>query len=164
MEEKLYNILNELQIKYKKVEHDSFPTCDISGNFYKINDLGVDCKSAFMRNKKGTNHYLIVLISKKRIDIPSLANELEENKKTGFASEERLKIFLGVKTGSVTPFALINESSKKVGVIIDKEIFEYEFVHFHPLRNTATLKITTRDFKIFLDRYSGKDIKYMEFK
>ncbi len=163
MEKKLYSILEELKIKYKKVEHDAFPTCEMSGDFYSNNNLGVDCKSAFLRNKQGKNHYLVVIIAKKRIDMPALAKNLDENKKMGFASEERLKKFLGVKPGSVTPFALINYSSDDVGVVIDKEIFEHEFVHFHPLRNTATLKISTKDFKIFLNEYSKKKVKYLEF-
>ena len=164
MESRLYEILDEMDIKYKKLEHDAFATCEASGNFYKENDMGVDCKSAFLRNKQGKKHYLVVLLSQKRIDIPVLAESLGEKKKMGFASEERLYKFLGVYPGSVTPLALIKEESKEIGVVIDKEIFEHEFVHFHPLRNTASLKISTKDFKKFLEKYSGTEVRYLEFR
>ncbi len=164
MEEKLYKLLKEMGIEYKKIEHDAFATCDVSGNFYQENDMGVDCKSAFLRNKQGKKHYLVVLLSNKRIDMPSLAQELGEKKKMGFASQERLYKFLGVYPGSVTPLALIKEESKEVGVVVDKEIFEHEFVHFHPLRNTASLKISTKDFRKFLEKYSATEVRYLDFK
>ncbi len=164
MEKRLYKILNELHIGYQKIEHDKFPNCEISGSFYKDNNMGLDCKNIFMRDRRGKRHYLIIILSKKTIDIPKLAIELGENKKMGLASEDRLYKFLGLKPGSVTPFALINKSSKDVNVVLDKDILAHKYIHFHPLRNTATLKITTNDFRKFLDKYSQNKLIYLDFE
>lgn len=161
-EPKLYDILNELEIAFEKVEHEAFPTCEASEDFYQKQQLGIDCKNIFLRNKKGKKHYLAVVQAEKKIDIPALAEFLNENKKMGFASSERLEKYLNLKPGSVTPFGIIHETANEIPVIIDKEIFNQEFIHFHPLRNTATLKITTQDFQKFLD-YHPNEVLEFEF-
>lgn len=153
MEEQLYQVLHQLEIAFKKLEHDAFPSVESSGVFYAENNMGVDCKNLFLRNKKGKKHYLVVMQSHKSLDIPVLAEFLEEHRKMGFASDERLDTYLGLKPGSVTPFSLIHEPSQEVTVIIDQSIWDHDHVHFHPLRNTATLKITTKDFRKFLDHH-----------
>lgn len=162
-EKELYNLLNELGIDFKKVEHPAFFTCDESENFYQNNNLGVDCKNVFLRNRRGKKHYLVVVQASKKIDIPVLAEFLGENKKMGFASEKRLKNFLGLTPGSVTPFGIINDKNGEVSVVVDKKIFKHEFAHFHPMRNTATLKISTDDLRRFL-MYFPNDFLEFDFK
>lgn len=162
-EDKLYKILEELNINFEKVEHLAFDTCEKSGDFYQKNNLGVNCKNIFLQNRRGKKHYLVTMLADKQLDIPNLAEFLEEHRKMGFASAERLEKYLGLQPGSVTPFAIINENAKNIPVIIDKEIFEHEFVHFHPLRNTATLKISTNDFRKFLENFSNSN-KFLEFE
>ena len=154
MEEKLYTYLSEISVPFEKVEHEAFPTCEASGNFYKERAMGKDCKSIFMRNRKGKKHYLIVLPAEKKVDILLLAEFLGEHPKMGFASDERLEKFLGLQPGSVTPFSLINPASLDVVLVVDSDIFSEEYIHFHPLRNTATLKIKTSDFQKFLKSLS----------
>ena len=153
-EQKLYRILDEMDIVYEKYEHPAFPTVEASGDFYKRNNMGVDCKNIFMRNRRGKKHYIVVVQSYKNIDIPNLAEFLGENRKMGFASEERLLKYLGLKPGSVTPFGIIYKNATNIPVVVDKSIFDYKYTHFHPFRNTASVKIKTRDFKKFLDKYA----------
>ncbi len=159
-EEKLYEYLNALDIVFEKIEHEAFPTCEASEDFYQKHNLGVNCKNIFLRNKRGKKHYLVVLKAEKNLDIPVLAEQLEEHRKMGFASAERLKKYLNLTPGSVTPFGLIDGNAEEVSVVIDKEIFEDDFVHFHPLRNTATLKISTKDFRKFLEDRSSEFLEF----
>jgi Ala-tRNA(Pro) deacylase len=153
-EQKLYKKLDEIGITYEKFEHPTFDTVEASGSFYRDHNMGVDCKNAFMQNRRGRKHYLVIMQAQKTINIPHLAAFLGEHRKMGFASEERLTHYLGLMPGSVTPFGLIHENACEVEVVVDQEIFEHEYVHFHPLRNTASLKITTDDLKIFLKHYA----------
>jgi Ala-tRNA(Pro) deacylase len=153
-EQQLYQKLDELDIAFEKIEHPAFGTVEASGHFYRDHDMGVDCKNAFMQTRRGKKHYLVITCAHKKIDIPHLAEFLGEHRKMGFASEERLMHYLGVTPGSVTPFGLISSSARDVGVVVDNEIFTYERVHFHPLRNTASLVITTRDCKKFLEKWA----------
>lgn len=160
LEKQLYKILEELEIEFEKFEHEAFPTCESSKGFYEKNDLGLDCKNIFLRNKRGRKHYLAVLPAEKQIKIPSLAEFLEEHKKMSFASSERLEKYLGLMPGSVTPFGIIHKNAPEVSVIIDVSIFEHEFVHFHPMRNTATIKISTQDFRKFLDHHPNEILEF----
>jgi Ala-tRNA(Pro) deacylase len=153
-EQKLYDILDDMSISYKKIEHPAFASCDASGDFYKNNDMGMDCKNIFLRNRRGKKHYIIVLRADKNLNIPHLAEFLEENKKMGFASEERLDKFLSLKPGSVTPFGLISENAKDIPIVVDKDVLECEYIHFHPFRNTASLKITIQDFIKFCNTHA----------
>lgn len=159
-EKKLYTVLRELGISYEKYEHPAFATCDASGVYYQEHDMGIDCRNSFMQNRRGKKHYLVVMCAHKKIDIPHLAAFLDENKKMGFASVERLHTYLGLAQGSVTPFGLIHENARDVSVVIDVEILHHEFVHFHPFRNTASLKITTKDFLRFLDSCESDVVRY----
>lgn len=160
LEQKLYDTLTNLQIEFEKVEHEAFATCEASENFYQEKDLGVDCKNIFLRNKRGKKHYLVVLRAEKQIDIPVLAEFLDEHRKMSFASDERLEKFLGLKPGSVTPFGIIHENAEDIKVVVDNEIFSHEFVHFHPMRNTATLKISTKDFQKFLEHHPNEILEF----
>ena len=153
-EQELYSYFEKLQIPYSVVEHEAFFTCEASGDFYKDNDMGGDCKSLFLRNRNGKQHYLCVLLSHKSLKITEFAEDIGTHRKMSFASDERLLKFLGLTPGSVTPFGLCNENATGVIAYIDSEIFENEYVHFHPLRNTATVKMKSTDFKIFLESLS----------
>ena len=45
---------------------------------------------------------------------------------------------LGVTPGSVTAFALINDTDRRVRFVLDRALAEADPVNFHPLTNTAT--------------------------
>ena len=146
----IYKILEDLGIKYAKHDHPPLFTCEQAEEYYaKI--PGAHTKNLFLRNKKGDRYYLVVVESKKRADINKLRADLGESK-LAFGSPERLMNVLGLTPGSVTPFGLINDEQKQVvKVLIDKDLFNFEVVNFHPLVNTTTLGIEVEDFKKFLD-------------
>lgn len=150
MEKKLYDYLQQLQIRYEKIEHEAFFTCEASASFYQQSP-GAHCKTLFIQNRKKTHYYLAVVMSDKRVDMKSLTQFLDEGQKMSFGSAEKMQEFLGLVPGSVTPFGLLHPSADKIKtLIIDKALQKYEQVHFHPLRNTATLKLQTADFLRFI--------------
>ena len=53
---------------------------------------------------------------------------------------------LGVAPGSVTPFALINDTARRVTVVLDQDMMRHERLNYHPLENTATTNIAREDF------------------
>ena len=65
-------------------------------------------------------------------------------------SEERLEKYLGVKQGSVTPFALMNDTEHAVEFFIDKNLSRCKSMGIHPLENTATVFISFKDLDKFL--------------
>ena len=58
---------------------------------------------------------------------------------------------LGVTPGSVTAFALINDTDKRLTFVVDRRLWEAERVNFHPLTNTATTGVDQAGFRRFLE-------------
>ncbi len=67
-----------------------------------------------------------------------------------FGKPELLREVLGIEPGSVTPFAVINDTSSRVRVILDAAMMREPLVNYHPLENTATTSIASTDLVKFL--------------
>jgi Ala-tRNA(Pro) deacylase len=68
-----------------------------------------------------------------------------------FALPEVLSDALGIAPGSVTPFAVINDSCRRVRVVLDADMMAGARLNFHPLTNTATTCIAPAGLLAFLD-------------
>ncbi len=110
---------------------------------------GCHCKNLFLKTKK-KQLWLVVLEDSTTIDLKALAR-LVGVKAWSFASPERLMEHLGVVPGSVTPFALLNDTDKQVNLAIERKILLAETANFHPLVNNATFNITPAALRLFLD-------------
>lgn len=53
-----------------------------------------------------------------------------------------MQLLLGVSPGSVTPLAAMNDTNHKVTLILDEIISASPMVNVHPLRNSATLRLS----------------------
>lgn len=152
----LYQILDELAIPYEKFEHEPFYTCEDAEALYSKLDGG-HSKNLFLRNASGKQHYLVIVDYKKRVDLKALGQSLGE--KLGFASEERLFKYLGVTPGSVSPFGLIHDADHHVKVLLDADLLQHDWLHYHPLVNTATLRIARADLLKFLE-WRGSEVLF----
>ncbi len=144
--ENLYKVLDELNIKYEKVEHPAVFTVE---EVHKI-DLkieGVGCKNLFLTDKNG-KYFLVVLEENKRADLKELTKLLKV-KKLSFASEEELKELLGLTKGSCTPMGIINDKENKVVLLLDQDLIGKRIL-CHPNRNTATISIDYADLIKFI--------------
>ena len=109
-------------------------------------------KNLFLKDAKG-ELWLIVLPCERQADLKAFAARLGA-KKFSFASAELLESVLGVRQGSVSPLALINDRAGKVRLALDAALLAAPRVAFHPLVNTATTALATADFLRFLDALS----------
>lgn len=151
---KVYKLLEELKISYKKYEHaPAYTMEDIEELDISIG--GEYCKNLFLRNSKGNQHYLVVVNGSKNVDLKKLASEIPSTR-LSFASDERLYRYLKLKPGSVSPFGLINDIDKHVEVVIDKDLVGSNLLCFHPNINTATVVISYEDFNKFLQKCKNK--------
>ena len=139
--------LDELGIKTRTEEHDPMWTVEDSQHLRADPDEQGHCKSLFLRNKKG-QMWLVVMLEDQRLDIKALGAALGE--KLSFAKPERLMEYLGVIPGSVTPFGVVNDTSNKVQVVLQKRMMANEALHYHPLRNFLTTSISPDDLTAFL--------------
>jgi Ala-tRNA(Pro) deacylase len=157
-EKKVLDILGELEIPFIRHEHPPVATVEEAEKHWT--DLkATHCKNLFLRNKKGNRHFLVIAPVSKAVDLRRLNRALGQDR-LSFGSPERLRRFLGVEPGSVSPFGLINDSQREVQVILDTEIRQSESLGFHPNTNTATLEISRPDFERFLD-WTGHKARYL---
>lgn len=158
VEKILFSILEELNITYQRYAHPPVFTVDEASRYWQ--DLpGVHCKNLFLRNKKGSRHYLVILEQQKKAAIKDLAHFLGEDR-LSFASAERLQRYLGLTPGAVSPFGLINDREQEVRVVIDVELKQAAQIYFHPNVNTASIGLDFNDFQRFLD-HCGQRIRYI---
>ena len=67
-------------------------------------------------------------------------------KNLSFANENYLKKYLGIKPGSVSPYALLNDTQNVVNFYLDEKLVKSDIINYHPLINTTTISIRTKDF------------------
>ena len=154
----IYTFLHNLAIPFKKYEHEAVFTVEEAEKI----DHELPCaasKNLFLCDKKQARFYLVVTQAKKRVDLKKLQEVLHEGR-LSFASAELLKKYLGVNPGSVSPFALINDTKHVVTAIIDTDLLaENEKQGFHPNENTATLVLATKDFTSYLENTGNAIMK-----
>lgn len=155
----LYNLLTKLSIRFEYYEHPPVNTIDDAITHWRDFNSG-RCKNIFFRNHKGNRHYLVILEHLRQLDIHDLEKRLGQGKLT-FASDIRLKKYLGVEPGSVSPFGLINDTEHHVHLFIDEKLRESDRLAFHPNDNTASLVISKSDFLKFLD-YMGNTYEFVK--
>lgn len=155
----LYRLLEKLAIQFEYHEHPPLATIEDAKIHWKNYNSG-RCKNIFFRNHKGDRHYLVILEHLRQLNIRDLEKRLKQGKLT-FASDRRLKKYLGVEPGSVSPFGLINDSDNHVHLFLDKKLKEFDRLTFHPNVNTASLVISNSDFLKFLN-YTANTFEFIQ--
>jgi Ala-tRNA(Pro) deacylase len=158
-QQELYALFERLAIHFEYHEHPPLATIEDAKVHWKDYNSG-RCKNIFFRNHKGNRHYLVILEHLRQLDIRDLEKRLKQGKLT-FASDQRLKKYLGVEPGSVSPFGLINDSDNHVHLFIDEKLIESDRLTFHPNINTASLVVSKSDFLKFLD-FTGNSYEFIK--
>ncbi len=148
-EAEVYSALRRLGISWERFEHPPVFTVEQAEEYWKP-IAATHCKNLFLRNQKGTTHYLVVLEHSKRADLKALASKIGDDR-LSFASPERLQKYLGLTPGAVSPFGLVHAGARDVRVVVDADLKGAPAVAFHPNVNTATIALSFADFQRFLD-------------
>ena len=147
-QKELYELFEKLSIQFEYHEHPPLATIE-DAKIHWRDFNSARCKNIFFRNHKGDRHYLVILEHLRQLNIKDLEKRLKQGKLT-FASDKRLKKYLGVEPGSVSPFGLINDRGNHVHMFIDEKLNESDRLAFHPNLNTASLVVSKTDLLKFL--------------
>ncbi|WOF75790.1 prolyl-tRNA synthetase associated domain-containing protein [Parvibaculaceae bacterium PLY_AMNH_Bact1] len=155
--ESLLTLLKDLGIAATTIDHPPLHAVD-DAQAWRAANLGVQtggfCKNLFLKDKKGVL-WLVVTLEERNIRLNSLPKNLG-SARLSFAKPELLWETLGVRPGSVTPFALINDVNRHVRLILDAPMMEHDWLNYHPLTNEATTTISKGDFLKFI-RHCGHE-------
>ncbi len=153
----LFHRLRELGIVTTTVEHPPVHTVAESSTI-ELNLPGAHTKNLFLKDEDGTL-LLVVAKSSTRVDLKGLARALGMGR-LSFGKPDLLFDVLGVTPGSVTAFAIANDSCRRVQLVLDDALSAHASVNCHPMENTATTNIALADLLRFI-RESGHEPKVM---
>jgi Uncharacterized conserved protein len=142
-EERVYDLLDKLNIPYEGVDHDVASTieeCEVVDEA-----LGIAmCKNLFLRNQKKNTFFLLLMPGDKKFMTKDLSSQLNISR-LSFAEPEYMEEYLDITPGSVSVLGLMNDKDWYVDLLIDKDLLEEEYIGCHPCMNTSSLKIKTED-------------------
>ncbi|MGE3248686.1 MAG: prolyl-tRNA synthetase associated domain-containing protein [Hyphomonadaceae bacterium] len=147
-EAELFARFDALGIAHRTTRHPPVFTVAESA-FVKETIPGGHTKNLFLKDKKG----LIGLLSahaETKIDLNAAA-KLMGMGRPSFGSPDLLMEALGVTPGSVTAFALINDTLNRVRFALDAALLDHDPINFHPLKNDATTGVSPAGFLRFLE-------------
>ncbi len=146
-DEELFAKLDAMGIAHSTLEHPPMFTVE-DGRDWRHKIPGMDCKNLFLKDKKG-KIWLIVMPADKRANLARLEKAIGAAR-LSFGKPDLLLDVLGITPGAVTPFALLNDLSRRVTVVLDKDMVAAERVNYHPLRNTASTTLAASDLVKFI--------------
>ena len=143
----LFQRLDELGIAHATHHHPPLFTVADS-KVLRGNLPGGHCKSLFLKDKRG-QLYLVVALEDRALDLKRLRHRLGASN-LSFGSAELLYEVLGIRPGAVSPFAVLNDGTLRVQVVLDQAMLRLDPLNYHPLTNEMTTAIAPDGLVNFL--------------
>jgi len=147
-EARLYDMLRRLGVAWHTIEHAPVFTVGESDAIYQRLS-GCHTKNLFLKDRND-GLWLAVVQAHLKVDLPALAKALGAPR-FSFGSAELLEATLGISPGSVTPFALMNDTAHAVTVVLDAAMLQQDPLNFHPMRNDRTTAIAAAGLVRFVE-------------
>ena len=149
----LFALLDSLAIPHATTEHRPIFTV-AEGEDIKARLPGLHTKNLFLKSRKASGGESDLFLLCAEGHAPVKVNALHRHlgcKRLSFGSADLLEETLGVTPGSVTAFALMNDTKQRVTLLLDEALATAEVVNFHPLLNTATTAVSGPDLLRFAE-------------
>lgn len=135
----------------------------------KVKFEGDHAKALFAKNlflqdkKKKDGAYLVIAAHDTNIDMKGLTKHLKAGSGNLRGGDvEIMEAMLGAKKGAVNLFAILNDTAKKVHLIMDQRLMDTELIAFHPMQNDATTAISNSDMKKVI-ALSNREAEVLDF-
>jgi Ala-tRNA(Pro) deacylase len=139
--------LDQIGVAHDTVEHPAVFRVG-EGEDVKAAIPGTHTKNLFLKDAKD-RLWLVSAEDHAVIDLKRLHHVIG-SARLSFGAAALMEEALGVTPGSVTAFALVNDTARRVTFVLDRTLAEAQRVNFHPLVNTATTGVSGADFRRFL--------------
>ena len=142
---RVYDFLDKLGIQYQRIEHEAAMTMEACEEIDRsLGDNTTICKNLFLCNRQETDFYLLLMPGDKPFKTKDLSAQIH-SARLSFAKPEYMEKYLDITPGSVSVLGLMNDSEKKVQLLIDEDVMKEPYFGCHPCINTSSLKFTTED-------------------
>jgi Ala-tRNA(Pro) deacylase len=137
--EKIKILLEEQNVEYKVIEHKKTPTSEESAKA-RGEPLKIGAKALLIKVKQG---FMITIIPADRMLDTKALKKFIKSKSLRFASPQELKELTGLPKGAVPPFG----SLIGLDMVVDKSLFEEDFMAFNAGELTRSIKMKTVDYR-----------------
>ena len=144
--EKVLDVLDDLNINYELIENPAVKTMEEMQQVLPVDNPQEIIKNLFLYDDKKKRFFLVSTSGDQSINLKELRDKLA-CRPLSFASEERLKLMLGLDRGEVSPFGILNDQDGKVEVVFDEKIKSFTKIGIHPNDNTATIFLAPADLE-----------------
>ena len=142
---RVYDFLDKLGIQYQRIDHEAAMTMEACEEIDRaLGDNTTICKNLFLCNRQETDFYLLLMPGDKPFKTKDLSAQIH-SARLYFAKPEYMEKYLDITPGSVSVLGLMNDSEKKVQLLIDEDVMKEPYFGCHPCINTSSLKFTTED-------------------
>ena len=156
----VFAALDSLGIPYIRFEHDATATmedCAAVGEALH----GTICKNLFLCNRQKTDFYLLCMGPDKPFHTKDLSHQIG-SARLSFAPEDSLWELLHCTPGSATILGLMNDSEHQVRLLMEREVYEAEYLSCHPCICTSSLKLKTADILHKFLPHTGHEVTVVD--
>ena len=143
VEQRVYDLLDALQISYQRVDHDPAYDMDACAGISQARGVHI-CKNLLLTPRNRRAFYLLAMPE----DLPFRTADFSKiigSSRLSFATGEDLQALLGVQPGSASVLGLMNDTERRVTLALERRVAEAEWFGCHPCRNTSSLRLKTKD-------------------
>lgn len=140
-----YALLDSLGIVYYRCDHEHADTIEQCARVEEVLG-GKICKNLFLTNRQQTDFYLLLMPGAKPFKTKLLSQQLGVAR-LSFAGAAAMEELLGLHPGSVSVLGLMNDTARRVRLIIDEDVLADESFCCHPCRNTSSLRMSTAELR-----------------
>lgn len=142
-EERVYDLLDQLTIKYQRIDHEEANTMEACLEIEKTLNSTI-CKNLFLVNSNKSQYYLLMLKGHKKFKTKVISKQINSSR-LSFGSDEKMLEYLDITSGTVSVLGLMNDHDLKVQLLMDKDLLDDDYLGCHPCINTSSLKIKMKD-------------------
>ena len=121
-EERVYDLLDQLNIDYQRLDHQEANTMEVCLEIEK-NLKSTICKNLFLVNSNKSQYYLLMLKGHKKFKTKVISKQINSSR-LSFGSDEKMLEYLDITPGSVSVLGLMNDHNTRSLKIKMKDVFE----------------------------------------
>ena len=144
---RVYDFLDSLGVQYKRIDHEAAMTMEACEEIDRtLGEGAAICKNLFLCNRQETEFYLLLIPGDKPFKTKYLSAQIGSSR-LSFGKAEYMEQYLDITPGSVSVLGLMNDSEKKVRLLIDEDVLKKPYFGCHPCVNTSSLRFDMKDLE-----------------